>query len=144
MAKVKAKKATRVIHIYTPEEKREWAMMRAVDRCEESLARIFRGEEDPETAMLLQSAVQQELLEESNRREGVLWAMYASVCERFMSKSQRERYDKLMKSMIDRREDKWIPSCGKVWLENGKKLKERVLGTSTARPVRINKNQVAK
>ena len=112
----------REIHIYTPAEKREWAMMRAIDRCEESLARIFRGEVDPETEMLLQSAVQQEVLKEANRREGVLWAMYA-MAGGYMTKPQRERFHAILKKMVD---GVWYPSLTETWIRKGQKLKARV------------------
>lgn len=110
MAKVKAKKATRVIHIYTPAEKREWAMMRAVDRCEESLARIFRGEVDPEVAMLLQSANQQEELEKLKAR--VLGTSTARPVRSRLGPHGSMAVNEMKKRQVD-----WIKESGRAMVE---------------------------
>ena len=153
MAKVKARKTPidptakkmrrgREIHIYTPDEKRRFSAMCSFERHQLALNSFDEGKSDPVALALGQSARQQEELEAAKRTEAVLWAMYA-MCGGYMSKSQRERYHKLLKKMIELPDCNLTPSL-RLWLEKGQTLKALVLGTSTACPVRSKKNRAAK
>ena len=134
----------RKVHVYTPDEKRKFSAMDSFDRHQLALNSFDEGKSDPVAVALGQSARQQEELEAAKKREDALWAMYA-MCGGYMSKPQRERYHKLLKDLIKRDDDERVMFCPKkMWLEKGQKLKERVLGTSTDRPVRSKKNRSAR
>ena len=154
MAKVKARNTPidptakkmrrgREIHIYTPDEKRRFSAMDSFERHQLALNSLDEGKADPVAVALGQSARQQEELEAAKRTEAVLWAMYA-MCGGHMIKPQRERYNALLKHLLAEPFDFWFPYCRKMWIEKGRKMKARVLGTSTARPVRSNKNRAAR